>query len=103
MTPLLIATATATATAGAERDLCAPGARFHGRALDLDLKAADLQDVFRLIADVGKVNIVVPDRVRGKVTLKLHRVPWDQAACTVAAVHRLAIAVDGNVLLVTPR
>jgi hypothetical protein len=84
----------------ARRELCARGVRHHGAPIDLDLKGADIHDVFRLIADVGKVNVVVPDDVTGKVTLRLVRVAWDAAACVVAAVHHLTITVDGNILLV---
>lgn len=89
-------------------ELCEPNARraegrYRGAIVDLDVKGADIHDVFRLLSDVGRVNIVVPDDVAGKVTLRLKRVPWDQVACTIAAVHRLAIDVNGNVLLVTRR
>jgi len=83
-----------------DRDLCARGTKYRGAALDLDVKEADIKDVFRLLADVGKVNLVVPDDVAGKVTLKLARVPWDQIACTVAAVHKLTITVQGTILMV---
>ena len=92
----------ATAPARADRDMCAAGTRFRGTTVDLDVKDADIHDVYRLLSDVGRVNIVVPEDVKGKVTVRLKRVPWDQIACTVAAVHRLAITVNGNVLLVTP-
>jgi type IV pilus assembly protein PilQ len=104
MRALLIAVGLVASTpALADRELCAPGARFRGAPLDLDVKGADLHEVYRLLGDVGKVNIVLPDDVTGKVTLRLKRVPWDQIACTVAAVHRLQITVNGNVLLVTRR
>jgi hypothetical protein len=98
---LLVSMAAARAYGEREpRDLCARGVRHHGAAIDLDVKGADIQEVFRLIADVGHVNIVVPDDVTGKVTMRLVHVAWDAAACAVAAVHRLTITVDGNVLLV---
>ena len=83
------------------RDLCGAGAKHHGAAIDLDVKGADLQDVFRLIADTARVNLVVPDDVTGKVTLHLRRVAWDAVACAVARLHHLAITVDGNILIVT--
>jgi len=99
---LLVAT---TSVAHADRELCEPGTRmrYRGAVVDLDVKGAEIHDVYRLLGDVGRINIVVPDDVTGKVTLRLKRVPWDQVACTVAAVHRLAITVNGNVLLVTRR
>jgi type IV pilus assembly protein PilQ len=59
--------------------------------------------VFRLLADVGRVNLVVNDKVEGKVTLRLKRVPWDQIACTIAAVHKLQITVQDSILMVTRR
>src|SRR5262245_33208423 len=54
------------------------GARrsFTGRAIDLDLKDADVHNVLRLLSDVGNVNIVVPDDVQGAVTLRIEGVPW---------------------------
>jgi type IV pilus assembly protein PilQ len=77
--------------------------RFRGAPIDLDVKNADIHDVYRLLGDVGRVNIVIPEDIKAKVTLKLKRVPWDQVACTVAAVHKLVIGVNGNVYLVTKR
>jgi type IV pilus assembly protein PilQ len=99
----LVIVALLAGTAAAERDMCGPDARYRGATVDLDVKDANIHDVYRLLADIGKVNIVVPDSVIGKVTLKLKRVPWDQIACTVAAVHRLDVTVDGNVIMVMPR
>jgi hypothetical protein len=113
--PLLVAiwvavVAAAPARAGSEpqperpphRELCGAGARHRGAAIDLDLKGAEIHDVFRLLADAGHVNIVVPDDVTGTVTLRLVRVAWDAAACAIAGVHHLRISVyDGDILVVT--
>lgn len=91
------------ASAEETRELCTKRAVYRGPVLDLDVKNADIHNVFRLLADVGRVSIVVPDDVRATVTLRLKRVAWQQIACTVAAVHRLEIIVDGNVLIVRRR
>jgi type II secretory pathway component GspD/PulD (secretin) len=82
------------------RALCGRDVRHHGAPIDLNVKDADIHDVFRLIADAARVNLVIPDDVTGKVTLRLSRVPWDAVACAVAAVHHLTITVDGTILLV---
>ena len=37
--------------------------RYAGRRIDLDLKDADVHDVFRTLAKVGRVNIVAADNV----------------------------------------
>ena len=84
----------------AERDLCTPGAKHHGATIDLDVTHADIKDVLRLLADTASINLVVSDDVDGKVTLKLKRVPWDAATCTIAALEHLKITVDDNILLV---
>jgi type IV pilus assembly protein PilQ len=78
----------------------APSARYHGAPVDLDLKSADLANVFRLLADVGHVNIVVSGDVTGTITLRLKHVPWDQALEVVARARDLDLEQDGNVIVV---
>jgi len=95
--------ASAVTPAAAEREFCGPDARHRGKAIDLDFQYAEIHDVFRLLADAGNVNVVISDGVRGKVTIKLKRVAWDRALCTIAAVHKLLVTVDENVLLVRQR
>ena len=103
--PLLVVLGIALAAtpALADRELCTRGAKYRGAAMDLDVNAADLKDVLRLLADVGKVNLVVPEDVSGRVTLRLKRVPWDQVLCTVAAAHKLTITVQDGILMVARR
>lgn len=84
------------AEAGGERT------RYRGARIDLDVKGADLHDVFRLIADVGKVNIVVAGDVSGTVTVKLKDVPWDQALDVIARAKGLGVERDGNVISIVP-
>jgi type IV pilus assembly protein PilQ len=79
---------------------CAP--RYAGRPIDIDLKDADLHNVFRFLAEYGGVNIVVADGVTGSVTLRLKRVPWDEVLCVIARVKGLSIAREGGILFVTP-
>lgn len=68
--------------------------------LDLDVKDAELHNVFRLLADVGKVNIVVPDDVKGRLTLKLSQVPWSQALEVVLRSKGLGVEKNGNIYYV---
>jgi type IV pilus assembly protein PilQ len=96
---LVLAAATAPAFAD---DACVPGTRWRGHPVDFDVKDADLHDVFRMLSDVGRVNVVVADEVRGSVTLRLKKVPWDQVLCTVAATKRLRVTADRNVYLIRP-
>jgi type IV pilus assembly protein PilQ len=89
--------------ARAGSDPCRPGAKHRGAPVDLDVKDADLHDVMRLLADVGGINLVIASDVRGKVTLRVKRVAWDLAACTVTRVHRLAITHERGIWLVRKR
>jgi hypothetical protein len=77
--------------------------RYRGAPVDLDLKNVEVAEVFRLLADVGKVNVVVAGDVTGTVTLRLAKVPWDQALEIVARSKGLEIEVEGNVILVRRR
>jgi type II secretory pathway component HofQ len=74
-----------------------------GANVSLSVRQADVQDVLRVLARVGKKDLVVPDSVQGKLTLQLQDVPWDSAVCTVAALLSLRIEVNGTILLVTKR
>jgi type IV pilus assembly protein PilQ len=85
------------ATAG---DLCAPGRPHRGKALDLDVTNAEINDVLRLLADTANINLVVGPTVTGKITLKLKHVAWDALACTIAGVQHLRMTLDDNILLV---
>lgn len=80
-----------------------PHPTYRGKRIDIDLKGAELHDVFRLLSDVSGANIVVSDEVKGRVTLRLRRVPWDQVLHTVVAVKRLALYHEHGVYRVMPR
>ena len=93
----------ATETAGFAATLNAQGAgRFNGRRIDLDLKDADIHNILRLLADVGRVNIVTADDVSGNVTIRMRNVPWDQALDVVLQAKGLGMVRSGNLIRVAP-
>lgn len=75
--------------------------RFRGRLIDIDVKDADLHNVFRLIADAGGVSIAVADDVKGSITLRLRQVPWDQALDAVVKLEKLHLERQGDIFLIT--
>ncbi len=76
----------------------APSTRaFTGQQISLDFKDADIQNVLRVLADVSHLNIIATDDVKGKVTLHLSDVPWDQALDLVLRSNRLEMMREGNV------
>ena len=68
---------------------------YSGKKIDLDYKDADIHNLLRLLADVGNVNIVVPDDIHAKVTIRLRRVPWDQALDVILASKGLGYKLEG--------
>jgi type IV pilus secretin PilQ/predicted competence protein len=71
---------------------------YTGHPISLDFKDGDLQDIFRLFADISGLNIVVNPGVSGKVTLKLNEVPWDQALDLILKANGLGYTLEGNVI-----
>ena len=76
--------------------------QFTGHPISLDFKDGDLQDIFRLFADISGLNIVVNPGVTGKVTLKLNEVPWDQALDLILKANNLGYTLDNNVIRIAP-
>ena len=68
--------------------------------VNLEVYRADLHNVLRLFAEVGHVNLVVDEDVKGTVTLKLRNVDWRSALETVAASHSLGVEQRGDILRV---
>ncbi|HEX7408234.1 MAG TPA: type IV pilus secretin PilQ [Candidatus Binatia bacterium] len=78
-----------------------PRQPYHGQHVSLDFKDADIHNVLRLLAEVSKLNVVATDDVRGKVTLRLFDVPWDQALDIVLQVLNLESEQEGNVIRIS--
>ena len=57
--------------------------------LDIDVREADVQDVLRLLAEVGGFNLAVDPGVSCKATLALKQVPWPQVLDLVLRTCRL--------------
>jgi type IV pilus assembly protein PilQ len=64
----------------------------------LDFQDAEVANVMRLIADVSDLNLVVGEEVKGKITLKLFNVPWDQALDIILKAKGLGQVREGNII-----
>lgn len=53
------------------------------RSISVDFKDADIVNVIRILATESGKNVVIADDVKGKMSLKLHRVHWEHALQTV--------------------
>lgn len=94
---------TAATTAVQTAATLAPSKKaYTGRRINLDLKDAEIDNVLRLLADVSKLNIVAADDVKGKITIKLTNVPWDQALDIILRAKQLDKTRNGNIIRVAP-
>jgi len=73
-----------------------------GRKVSIDLQNADIQALFRLISEVSGANIVLSPEVKGKVSIRLLDVPWDQALDTALEINGLGKKMSGSVITVFP-
>lgn len=76
--------------------------RYFGRRIDLDFKDADIHNILRLLSQVGNVNIITSDDVRGKVTIRMRNVPWDQAMDVILRAKGMGQVREGNLVRVAP-
>ena len=70
--------------------------------ISVDFKDTDIQNVFRFLAEINHLNVVMGDDVSGTVTLRLKRVPWKQVLSIVLKTHQLGKERIGNVVRIAP-
>ena len=76
--------------------------KYVGQRISLDFKDAELSNVFRIIAEVSNLNIITTDEVKGRVSVRLINVPWDQALDIVLKSKALGATQEGNILRIAP-
>jgi type IV pilus assembly protein PilQ len=67
----------------------------------LDFKDADIHNILRLIGEVSNLNIITSDDVKGKITIRLMAVPWDQALDVILSTKNLIKIEEGNIIRIT--
>jgi len=73
-----------------------------GERTSFDFKEIDIRDLFRFIADISGLNVILHPSIKGSVTLKLNDVPWDQALDVITRNEGLGYTVEGNVIRIAP-
>jgi serine/threonine protein kinase len=76
-----------------------------GHDVSLDLKDVPLSTTLEMISKNAGINVVVPDGVDGRITVRLVKVPWDHALQTVLAAQGLWYRYrdSAKILRVAPR
>lgn len=77
--------------------------KYSGRRITIDLQEADIINVLRLLGDVSGDNIVVGEDVKGKVTIKLKNVPWDQALDVILRTKQLGQERRSGIIRIAPQ
>lgn len=76
--------------------------QYKGKKISIDFQDADIGPIFRLFADVSGYNLVLDPSVKGKFTIKLLNVPWDQALSIILTTFHLSHRIEGNILWIAP-
>jgi len=76
---------------------------YRGRKVSLDFHKADIHNVFRVISEICGKNLVIGGGVKGKITIKLVDVPWDQALDIILESKKLGKMEIGNVIRIASR
>ncbi|MFW6177342.1 MAG: type IV pilus secretin PilQ [Desulfohalobiaceae bacterium] len=74
---------------------------YQGEPISIDLQDAEIEHVLRLIAEVGDFNLILDEDVQGKISLKLIKVPWDQALDLVLMQKDLGRVRKGNIMRIS--
>jgi type IV pilus assembly protein PilQ len=75
--------------------------KYSGQRISLDFKDADIKNVFRLLAEISGLNIVVTGDVVKRVTVRLVDIPWDQAMALLLDTNGLDKEQVGNVVRIS--
>jgi len=76
---------------------------YTGAPMSMNFQNIEVRTAFQLVADFTGLNIITSDSVTGALTLKLHKVPWDQVLDIMAQAKGLSVRRQGNVIWVAPR
>lgn len=74
------------------------GKVYTGQKISLDFQDADIRHVFRILHEISGKNFVIGNDVKGRVTLKLDNVPWDQVLDLILGMNKLGCVEEGNVV-----
>jgi len=76
---------------------------YSGAPMSMNFQNIEVRTAFQLVADFTGFNIITSDSVTGSLTLKLHKVPWDQVLDIMAQAKGLSVRKQGKVIWVAPR
>jgi type IV pilus assembly protein PilQ len=82
------------------RTLGEASTRYTGAKITIDLQNTDIRDFLRILADTGKLNLVMDPDVQGNYGFKFNETPWDQVLDVVLKNASLGKEIQNGVLRV---
>ena len=76
---------------------------YSGAPMSMNFQNIEVRAALQVLADFTGLNIVASDSVTGSLTLRLHKVPWDQVLDIMMQAKGLSHRRQGNVIWVAPR
>jgi type IV pilus assembly protein PilQ len=75
--------------------------KFYGKKISIEIKDIPIRDAINMLAEESGANLVLSESVSGNLSLKLRKVPWDQALVMILRAKKLAYSRQGNILRIT--
>lgn len=69
--------------------------------INLSFQKIQIRQLFHLLSDLGKINLVVSDSISGHVEVNLHQAKWSDAFQAILAQNNLVYLTIGNLIWIT--
>ena len=77
--------------------------KYRGPNMTMDFSKAEVANVLRMIGEVSNLNIIWGPDVKGKVSMRLKNVPWEQALDLILMNNNLGKIEEGNIVWIAPK
>ncbi|MBI5417512.1 AMIN domain-containing protein [Candidatus Poribacteria bacterium] len=73
------------------------------KLVSLDFKNADITNVLRMLSFASNINIVAGNDVKGTITIRVEKVPWDKALTNILYVNGFDYRVKDNIVYIAKK
>jgi type IV pilus assembly protein PilQ len=75
--------------------------KFYGKKISIEVIDGEIRDVISFISEESGVNLVLSDEIKGKISVKLRQIPWDQALVVLMQTKQLGYIRQGSILRIS--
>lgn len=68
------------------------------RKISLKMKSINVSVLLRALAKAANQNIILSEKVSGKININIHQAPWDQVFMGILRTHNLSYAWEGEII-----